>query len=154
MKQILLTVLCCYFSTLLLAQTKTTTAPAVPNIIVKGTIIESAGNKPMGYVTVALQDATTKAPVKSTLAKDDGSFELKAPEGKTYRLVAVFIGYATKTISVKLTNNTFNAGRILLLASGKQLKEVTVTAVRPVMKQEVDRLSYDVQADPESKSIT
>jgi len=154
MKQILLTVLCCYFSTLLFAQTKAPAVPAVPNIIVKGIIIDSAVNKPMGYVTVALQDAATKAPVKSTLAKDDGSFELKAPEGKTYQLVAVFIGYATKTIPVKLTANTFNAGRILLSASSKQLKEVTVTAVRPVMKQEVDRLSYDVQADPESKSIT
>ncbi|MDB5147532.1 MAG: TonB-dependent receptor, partial [Mucilaginibacter sp.] len=156
MKQILLTVLCCYFSTLLLAQTKApaAVAPAVPNITVKGIIIDSAVNKPMGYVTVALQDAATKTPVKSTLAKDDGSFELKAPEGKTYQLVAVFIGYATKTITVKLTGNTFNAGRILLSASSKQLKEVTVTAVRPVMKQEVDRLSYDVQADPESKSIT
>ena len=154
MKQILLTVLCCCFSTFLFAQTKAPVAPAVPNITVKGIIIDSANNKPMGYVTVALQDAATKAPVKSTLAKDDGSFELKAPEGKTYQLVAVFIGYATKTIPVKLTNNIFNAGRILLSASSKQLKEVTVTAVRPVMKQEVDRLSYDVTADPESKSIT
>lgn len=154
MKQILLTVLCCCFSTLLFAQTKTAVTPAVSNITVKGTIIDSAVNKPMGYVTVALQDAATKAPVKSTLAKDDGSFELKAPEGKTYQLVAVFIGYATKTITVKPVNNIFNAGRIMLSASSKQLKEVTVTAVRPVMKQEVDRLSYDVQADPESKSIT
>ncbi|AYL97328.1 TonB-dependent receptor domain-containing protein [Mucilaginibacter celer] len=155
MKQILLTVLCCYFTTIIYAQTKTAAAaPAVANITVKGIIIDSAVNKPMGYVTVALQDAATKTPVKSTLAKDDGSFELKAPEGKTYQLVAVFIGYATKTIPVKLTGNTFNAGRILLSPSSKQLKEVTVTAVRPVMKQEVDRLSYDVTADPESKSIT
>ncbi|MEO3408183.1 TonB-dependent receptor [Mucilaginibacter sp. CAU 1740] len=156
MKQILLLVLCLCFSTFLSAQTKTpaATTTAIPNITVKGIIIDSAVNKPMGYVTVALQDEATKAPVKSTLAKDDGSFELKAPEGKTYQLVAVFIGYATKTIPVKLTGNTFNAGRILLSPSSKQLKEVTVTAVKPVMKQEVDRLSYDVTADPESKTIT
>jgi outer membrane receptor protein involved in Fe transport len=156
MKQILLLVLCLCFSTFLSAQTKTPAATpiAIPNITVKGIIIDSAVNKPMGYVTVALQDEATKAPVKSTLAKDDGSFELKAPEGKTYQLVAVFIGYATKTIPVKLTGNAFNAGRILLSPSSKQLKEVTVTAVKPVMKQEVDRLSYDVTADPESKTIT
>lgn len=156
MKQIILSVLCSCFSIFLFAQTKApaVAAPPIVNITVKGIIIDSAVNKPMGYVTVALQDAATKAPVKSTLAKDDGSFELKAPEGKTYQLVAVFIGYATKTIPVKLTGNTFNAGRILLSPSSKQLKEVTVTAVRPVMKQEVDRLSYDVTADPESKSIT
>lgn len=135
-----------------MAQT-TTTAP-VKNITVKGTVIDSAANKPLGYGTVALQDAATKAPVKSTLAKDDGSFELKAPEGKTYQLVVASVGYATKIIPVKLNGSIFDAGRILVATSNKQLNEVTITAVKPVMKQEVDRLSYDVTADPESKAIS
>ena len=32
-------------------------------------MIDSAANKPLGYVTVALQDSATRTPVKSTLAK-------------------------------------------------------------------------------------
>ncbi|WP_109608099.1 outer membrane beta-barrel protein [Mucilaginibacter oryzae] len=152
MKQVLLTVLCCFVTGLAMAQT-TTTVP-VKNITVKGTVIDSAANKPLGYGTVALQDAATKAPVKSTLAKDDGSFELKAPEGKTYQLVVASVGYATKIIPVKLNGSIFDAGRILVATSNKQLNEVTITAVKPVMKQEVDRLSYDVTADPESKAIS
>ncbi|WP_162996547.1 TonB-dependent receptor domain-containing protein [Mucilaginibacter celer] len=152
MKQFLLTVLCCFVTGLAMAQT--TPAAPVKNITVKGTVIDSAANKPLGYGTVALQDAATKAPVKSTLAKDDGSFELKAPEGKTYQLVVASVGYATKVIPVKLTGNAFDAGRILISTSNKQLNEVTITAVKPVMKQEVDRLSYDVTADPESKAIS
>ncbi|MEO3408182.1 TonB-dependent receptor [Mucilaginibacter sp. CAU 1740] len=152
MKQFLLTVLCCFVTGMAMSQT-TTTAP-VKNITVKGIVIDSVANKPLGYGTVALQDAATKAPVKSTLAKDDGSFELKAPEGKTYQLVVASVGYATKVIPVKLTGDTFDAGRILVSTSNKQLNEVTITAVKPVMKQEVDRLSYDVTADPESKAIS
>lgn len=150
MKQILLILLCCYFSAFAMAQTQNSPT----NITVKGAVIDSALNKPLGYVTVALQDAVTHTPVKSTLAKDDGSFEIKAPEGKTYQLVVAFIGYATKILPVKLTGSEYNAGKILLSAASKELKEVTVTAVRPVMKQEVDRLSYDVTADPESKAIS
>lgn len=152
MKQFLLTVLCCFVTGMAMSQT-TTTAP-VKNITVTGIVIDSAANKPLGYGTVALQDAATKAPVKSTLTKDDGSFELKAPEGKTYQLVVASVGYATKVIPVKLNGNTFDAGRILVATSNKQLNEVTITAVKPVMKQEVDRLSYDVTADPESKAIS
>ncbi|HXB34825.1 MAG TPA: outer membrane beta-barrel protein [Puia sp.] len=34
----------------------------------------------------------------------------------------------------------------------QQLKEAVVTAFRPAIHQEIDRISYDVQADPESKS--
>ncbi|WP_183563631.1 outer membrane beta-barrel protein [Mucilaginibacter sp. SP1R1] len=150
MKQFLLTLLCCYCSALALAQTQNSPT----DIIVKGLVVDSVANKPLGYVTVALQDAVTHAAVKSTLAKDDGSFELKAPEGKTYQLVVAFIGFATKVLPVNIKGNEFNAGKILLTASNKELKEVTITAVRPVMKQEVDRLTYDVQADPESKAIS
>ncbi|MBB6112033.1 Outer membrane receptor proteins, mostly Fe transport [Mucilaginibacter lappiensis] len=150
MKQFLLTLLSCYISAICFAQTQNSPT----NITVKGSVIDSAINKPLGYVTVALQDATTHAPVKSTLAKDDGSFELKAPDGKTYQLVVAFIGYATKILPVKLTGNEFNAGKILLAPSNKELKEVTVTAVRPTLKQEVDRLTYDVTADPESKAVS
>lgn len=149
MKKLILTVFCCYLCGLALAQTQTQS-----NIIVKGVIIDSAVNKPLGYVTVALQDAATKTAVRGGLAKDDGSFELKAPAGKTYQLVVAFVGYATKVLPLQLTGAEFNAGKILLSASNKELKEVSITAVRPVMKQEVDRLSYDVQADPESKAIS
>ena len=45
-------------------------------------------------------------------------------------------------------------GNIILGVSSKQLKEVAVSAARPILKQEVDRISYDVQADPESKALT
>lgn len=150
MKQLLLILLCCCLSALATAQTQNSPT----NITVKGAVIDSAANKPLGYVTVALQDSATRTPVKSTLAKDDGSFEIKAPEGKTYQLVIAFIGYVTKVLPVKPTGTEFNAGKILLAAASKELKEVTITAVRPVMKQEVDRLTYDVQADPESKAVS
>ncbi|MDB4901713.1 MAG: TonB-dependent receptor, partial [Mucilaginibacter sp.] len=47
-----------------------------------------------------------------------------------------------------------NVGKVFLSASSNALKEVSVTAVRPILKQEVDRITYDVQADPESKALT
>ncbi|RZK34065.1 MAG: TonB-dependent receptor, partial [Pedobacter sp.] len=37
------------------------------------------------------------------------------------------------------------------MASPTQLKSVSITADRPLIKQEIDRISYDVKADPESK---
>jgi len=43
-------------------------------------------------------------------------------------------------------------GRILVSPAKNSLKEVSVTAVKPIVRQEVDRISYDVQADPETKT--
>ena len=124
------------------------------NLTVKGIAIDSVSKQPLGYVTVALQDTKTNTPVKSNLTKDDGSFELKAPAGKAYTLVLAFVGYQSKVLPIAGANNAIDVGKIMMQASTSQLKDVVITAVKPLMTQEVDRISYNVAADPESKSVT
>jgi outer membrane receptor for ferrienterochelin and colicin len=64
------------------------------------------------------------------------------------------VGYGNKTIAVNGNGPDVNIGKVSLAASSSQLKEVSVTAARPLMKQEVDRISYDIQADPDSKALS
>ena len=149
MKQLLLLACFCFLSAIAMAQTQ----PQPQLLTVKGITIDSATNKPLGYVTVSLQDSTQKS-VKAGLSKDDGTFELKAAVGKTYQLALVSVGYQAKIIKLNGAGPEFNMGNIILGVSSKQLKEVAVSAARPILKQEVDRISYDVQADPESKALT
>jgi outer membrane receptor protein involved in Fe transport len=146
-KLILITIAVC-FSFTLSAQNSPKT------VTIKGTTVDSLTKKPLDFVTAALQDAKTKLPVKSTLTKDDGSFELTAPAGKSYQLVLAFVGYNTKLITITDTLGNTDAGKIILSASNKTLNEVSISAVKPLMKREVDRISYDVQADPESKALS
>jgi outer membrane receptor protein involved in Fe transport len=149
MKHLLLLAFFCCLSAIAVAQAQ----PPPQLLTVKGVTIDSATNKPLGYVTVSLLDATTKQSVKAGLSKDDGSFELKAPAGKTYQLALVSVGYKGKTVNLVGTGTALDAGKILMSASSKQLSEVSVTAAKPLMKQEVDRITYDVQADPDSKAL-
>jgi len=149
MKRFLLAAFCCIFSAAAFGQ-----GASAPSITVKGTVIDSATNAPEGFVTVALQNAKTKAPVKSNLTKDDGSFELKVPAGNSYQLAVVFVGYKNKLIDINGDSPVADLGKIKLQTSSKQLNEVAVTAVKPLMQQEVDRIGYNVSADPEAKSIT
>jgi hypothetical protein len=148
MKKLLLLALCCFLYVTAIAQN-------LPGILtVKGIAIDSSTNKPLGYVTVAIVDAKTQQSVKAGLTKDDGTFALTATLGKTYQVAFASVGYKAKKVNVTGTDAEVNLGRILLDISSSQLKEVSVNAVRPVMKQEVDRIAYDVQADPESKALT
>ena len=149
MKTFLLAFIFC-LCLLSLARAQNTQQP----ITIQGTVIDSATNKPMGFVTVALQNSKTHAGVKSGLSKDDGTFELKAPAGNTYDAVFVFVGYKNKIMPVTGTDATVNVGKVLLSTSSSQLKEVSVNAARPLMKQEVDRITYDIQADPDSKALS
>lgn len=137
-------IFCLCLSTTALAQNTT------PAITIQGTVVDSAGNKPMGYVTVALQNSKTHAGVKSGLTKDDGSFTFNAP-ANTYEVAFVFVGYKSKIVPVPQNGSI---GKIQLSASTNALKEVSITAAKPLMKQEVDRITYDVQADPESRELS
>jgi len=147
MKKLLLAALFCMFTALAHAQT------AANKITIKGIAADSVTQKPLGFVTAALTDAATKQPVKSTLSKDDGVFELRNLSSKSYQLALVYVGYQTKTITIK-GDASVDIGKIILSPANNQLKEVAVSATKPLMKQEVDRISYDVQADPESKALT
>lgn len=124
------------------------------DITVKGIVIDSVTNKNLDFVTIAIQDPLTKLSVKSTLSKADGSFELNVPSGKKYYLILASIGYNNKILPLNVNDKAINLGRILFSSSSNELKEIQVTTVKPILKQEVDRISYDVQADPESKAVT
>lgn len=120
---------------------------------ITGTIADSTSQKRLDFITVNLmKDKTTV--LSADYSKEDGSFLFsKLTEGK-YELVVVGVGYNNKIITVDLAKSVskqFNVGRILLASATLGLKEVTVTALKPIIKQEADRISYDLQADPESK---
>ncbi|HMH33050.1 MAG TPA: TonB-dependent receptor, partial [Puia sp.] len=120
----------------------------------KGSVTDSLSGKPLAYVTVVLQDNKTQLAVKSALSSDDGHFTMSGSGEKTYNLVLAFIGYTNKNIAIPKGQPLVDIGNILLAPSGKQLKDVTVTATRPVMKREIDGISYDVTADPESVALS
>ncbi len=149
MKSLFLILICCYISLTGLAQNTPQTVTTI-----QGSVTDSATNKPIGFVTVALQNAKTHTGIKSGLTKDDGSFSLKTNSAGPFEIALVIVGYKSKVVPVTGTDNAVNLGKLLLSASSNQLQGVSVTAVRPLMKQEVDRISYDIQADPDSKALS
>jgi outer membrane receptor protein involved in Fe transport len=152
MKKLLLTIMLCSIFLTVFAQ-----HPA-DNVILKGTIADSLHQKPLGSITITLRDFATLKTVKSALSKEDGSFEIDGLSTKTYQFTIAAIGYRPKIVYVSDTlwrsGKTADLGRLLLSAAMNELQTVSVTASKPVIKQEIDRLAYDVQADPESKALT
>jgi Outer membrane protein beta-barrel family/CarboxypepD_reg-like domain len=122
-------------------------------IQLKGTVVDSATGKPLAYATLVLQNSKTKAPIKNFLSKDDGSFEISAPDSLDFQLVFAFTGYDNKTITVP-RGLPADLGSVYLKPSGKQLEEVSVVAIKPVIKRDLDGIIYDVSADPETPVLS
>jgi len=147
MKHILSTLLLSLFLACAMAQT-----PAA-KIEVKGMVTDSATNQPMPFVTVIVKAPGSNVPVKSGVTKDNGSFDITNLNAAKYQLAVTSLGYRTKVINLPpAVDGVVEVKNILLLPSAGQLKEVSITEAKPLIKQEVDRIGYDVQADPESKA--
>jgi outer membrane receptor protein involved in Fe transport len=123
---------------------------AVAGASVKGVVIDSATGKPQDYITIALKKQNIA--IKTAVSAADGSFTISKIEAGNYELTIVALGYNAKTIKLELApEDTRNLGKINIIATSSNLAEVNVTAAKPVIKQEIDRITYDIQADPESK---
>lgn len=121
---------------------------------IQGIIIDSAAKTPVDYMTVAVKK--DKVVIKTVVTDATGKFSFdKIAVGK-YTVTAMAVGYKAKDTSIEITEKSSAVllGTVLVSAQSNNLKEVSVSVDRPIIKQEVDRISYDIQADPESKVMT
>lgn len=141
--------------TLLVVTFSSVSAQVFPSVYsIKGTLVDSISKNKLEYVTVFLSG--TSRLERSTLTKNDGRFLFKdLPHGK-YTVTLTGVGYHSKMISVNVEDtlsHDIDLGEITLNTRYEKLREVILITERPIIRQEVDRISYDVQADPESKVV-
>jgi hypothetical protein len=122
-------------------------------IKIKGIVVDSSSGKAMAFATLVLQNSRTKTAIKKIISNDDGSFEISASDSLEYQLVIAFTGFENKIIMINKSQST-DLGTISLTPSDKQMKEVTVVAVKPLIKRDLDGISYDVAADPETPVLS
>lgn len=148
MKKILL-VLCLIVPLLMSAQNQS------PKFTVKGQVVDSLTQESMPYATCSVVLGKDPQKVVSRFASDvEGNFsgELRAPG--TYTLIVTSVGKkpATRSFRVDVQNNPVQLGKVGMSVSSQSLKDVNVVAMRPLIKAEADKITYDAEQDPESKS--
>jgi len=120
---------------------------------ITGAITDSVSQKKLDFITVNLMTDKNTV-VRADYSKGDGSFKFSKLKPLKYSVVIVGVGYKNKVVSADLTDSAVRKLDLGLIKINQQvvgLKEVTVSATKQIVKQEVDRISYDLQADPESK---
>lgn len=121
---------------------------------ISGRITDSISHQALPNISIGLS-TTQHRVVKNTLTKADGSFIFPAPDASKYLITITATGYQTKTLVVNLTDSTgktIDLGNIPLSAAAQHLNEVSISGSKSLIKQEIDRISYDLQADPDSRA--
>lgn len=123
---------------------------------VKGVVADSIG-EPESFATLrvySLQDTAKAAALGVT--KEDGSFMLKLQKSGRYKISVTSVGRIplTKQFTISAAEPVADLGNLVVGNDDKMLGEVTVTATKPLVSKDIDRIGYDVQADEESKTST
>lgn len=122
---------------------------------INGYVFDSTTQGVLSGVTVVLQETGNSQHVQSTITSKKGSFTLRWLLNKSYQLTFSSVGYKATTIQLYAIHaSSVNVGSIGLAPMIGQLGEIQVATRKPIVEQDADKLTYHVEADPESKTAT
>lgn len=123
---------------------------------VKGEVTDSIGVGE-AFATIRIYKAgDSSKPVKLCTTDVDGKFNQSLSLAGKYTINITSVGKTAinSDFEVSKSTPTFDFGKLTIKDASTALGEITVTAQRPLVKNEIDRVSYDIQADEDSKTRT
>ncbi len=132
-----------------------TTYAQTAKYIVKGQVVDSATQTPVEFATVSIKNKATGTEKKG-LTDKNGDFLFEKLSPGSYEMGIITTGYQPVAITTQLSDSLqyiVDLGKIIVAQKVKQLKEVMVVTKKPLITQEIDRINYNVQEDPDSKTM-
>ncbi|HIC32218.1 MAG TPA: TonB-dependent receptor, partial [Flavobacteriaceae bacterium] len=110
--------------------------------IISGQVLDQ-NNQPLSFVNVIATDASDNSILKGASTDESGKFVITGLDFKAYILQASFLGFESYSENITITTAT-SEKNIVLKESTETLEEVVVTANKPTLKKDVDRLTFNV----------
>ena len=123
---------------------------------VKGVLMDKTLGEAEPFATVRIYKAgTTEKPVAMFLTNESGQFSQEVKGKGNYDVVISSVGKEDLRQTVELGNEaTLDMGTLYIKENENMLAGVEIVAQKPLVKMDVDKMSYNVQEDEDSKSNT
>lgn len=122
---------------------------------VKGMVADSITKEGEAYATIRITNRLdTIKPVSMAVTQANGRFAVKVKPQGDYTLSISAVGRKSITREFKAGANggTLDLGQMLISDGGNDLKGVEVVAQKPLVKADIDKLEYNIEEDPDSKT--
>jgi hypothetical protein len=117
---------------------------------ISGTVFTSDTKEAVKFASVMLIRKSDLQIVGQSATDVNGHFELVTTDNAAHMIRISLLGYHIYSAQIDDQKDVVLPS-VFIEPDPKELKEVIISARSPLIKQEVDRLSYNVQSDPESK---
>lgn len=110
---------------------------------IKGKVVNES-NISIPFSNILLLDAADSTFVKGTSADENGLFILSEISPDLYLLQASYVGRASKPLALDIKNDV-SLGALIIPEHTQKLDEVVVTAKRPTLVRQPDKLIFNVE---------
>jgi len=119
-----------------------------------GFVNDSAAQKPLQYATAELYKNTVAGqPLKVTFTNDQGKFTFTKIDSGNYVVSISHTGFLEKSQTVSINGSeAVELNPFSLPTSNGALKGVVVTAKKPLVEQQDDKIVFNVENDPATKT--
>jgi outer membrane receptor protein involved in Fe transport len=128
---------------------------SVRTYTIKGSVADSVAKKEVAFATISvMKDSVSPNYIKRFAADHNGKFEFEVKlEKPSCLLVFEATGKETFAKYINFENETkVDVGKIFLNDWAYELTGVEVTAAKPLVTVDIDKIIYNTQSDPESKT--
>ncbi len=116
-----------------------------------GYVFDQDKKLPVAFAQVELFNKSNNRLIVQATTDTAGKFQLMTGEKADLTIKVSYTGYLQFSTVIPAGTQSIVLQPVYLKTDTRQLKAVTISASAPLVRQQVDRLSYNVQADPESK---
>jgi outer membrane cobalamin receptor len=119
---------------------------------VKGIVSDAESGETIPYATITVQNS--KGIIKRLACDTKGKFEFTLDSIGKYFILVQSIGFQSlkNEVNIDEKSTIIELGNIKLTPSIKEIGEVNVVAQKPLVRTEVDKIIYSIEADPESET--
>lgn len=113
--------------------------------------------EPFSTIKITKLENTKEHSLNTSISDADGKFNLQIPNKLgNYRLSINSLGKKTLLIDFKIVPNDscIQLGKLYLEANTETLKGIEVTAQKPLVTMDIDKITYDVASDPDAQAIS
>lgn len=127
------------------------------NYVISGTLCDSVSHQPEAYATVRLlttHDQAKVLRVATTTVK--GAFTIVAPHAGRFTFEAIVLGKQPVRREVELSSEqpSLSLDTLYIKEYTSSLAQATITATKPLVQAEIDKITYSMADDPDAQTST
>lgn len=139
---------------LLFAATETT-AQTAKRFVVKGVVADAATKEGEQYATMKITSQTDSTSTAAlAVSEADGTFSMTLKKAGSYRLFVNAMGKQpiVRNFIVSDSEPTVSLDTLYIKEASHVLGAVEIVAQKPLVKADIDKITYDIEEDPDSKT--